>query len=160
MLHAKSWFSTVFLLFTASVRSRPPGPPAVPQVFLSVFCFWPTSGNLPCVKICFPQYLFITRRYMQRKYSFFLKRAFFRPFTANVRSRPPGRPAVPGVFVFKIILSLLCLIFGPYFGLKLGNLCFSYILISSFCAEISCFENITRGSFFTFFMSVCYMSIP
>ena len=22
--------------------------------FLSVFCFWPTLGKLPCVKICFP----------------------------------------------------------------------------------------------------------
>ena len=33
----------------------------------SVFCFWPTSGNLPCVKICFPQYFGITRRYMQKK---------------------------------------------------------------------------------------------
>ena len=28
---------SVFLLFTASVRSRPPGPPAVPGVFLIVF---------------------------------------------------------------------------------------------------------------------------
>ena len=35
-----------------------------------VFCFCPTSGNLPCVKICFPQYFGITRRYMQKKYFF------------------------------------------------------------------------------------------
>ena len=34
--------------------------------FFSVFCFWPTSGKLPCVKICFPQYFCITRRYMQK----------------------------------------------------------------------------------------------
>ena len=36
----------------------------------SVFCFWPTSGNLPCAKICFPQYFGITRRYMQKKIFF------------------------------------------------------------------------------------------
>ena len=29
----KAYFSAVFLLFTASIRSRPPGPPAVPGVF-------------------------------------------------------------------------------------------------------------------------------
>ena len=29
---------------------------------LSVFCFWTTSGNLPCVKICFPKYFGINRR--------------------------------------------------------------------------------------------------
>ena len=33
--------------------------------FFSVFCFWLTSGKLPCVKICFLQYFGITRRYMQ-----------------------------------------------------------------------------------------------
>ena len=36
----------------------------VQSLFLSlssVFCFLPTSGNLPCAKICFPQYLGITR---------------------------------------------------------------------------------------------------
>ena len=35
--------------------------------FFSAFYFSPTSGNLPCVKICFPQYFGITRRYMQKK---------------------------------------------------------------------------------------------
>ena len=49
------------------------GHPQSPEFFsffffsLSVFCFWPTSGKLPCVKICFPQYFAITRRYMQKK---------------------------------------------------------------------------------------------
>ena len=38
---------------------------------LSFFCFWPTSRNLPCVKICFPQYFGLTRRYMQQKKYFF-----------------------------------------------------------------------------------------
>ena len=37
----------------------------------SAFYFSPTSGNLPCVKICFPQYCGITRRYMQKKNIFF-----------------------------------------------------------------------------------------
>ena len=32
-------FRTFFLLFTASIRSRPPGPPAVPGVFHYVFVF-------------------------------------------------------------------------------------------------------------------------
>ena len=36
----------------------------------SAFYFSPTSGNLPCVKICFPQYFGITRRYMQKKIFF------------------------------------------------------------------------------------------
>ena len=39
--------------------------------FFSAFYFSPTSGNLPCVKICFPQYFDITRRYMQKKNIFF-----------------------------------------------------------------------------------------
>ena len=33
--------------------------------FFSAFYFSPTSGNLPCVKICFPQYFGITRRYIR-----------------------------------------------------------------------------------------------
>ena len=33
-LRKKGDFSDVFSVFTASVRSRPPGPPAVPGVFL------------------------------------------------------------------------------------------------------------------------------
>ena len=32
----KTDFQVIFRLFTASVRSRPPGPPAVPGVFISV----------------------------------------------------------------------------------------------------------------------------
>ena len=48
-----SSFSLSFSLFLSS--------------FFSVFCFWPTSGNHPCAKICFPQYFGITRRYMQKK---------------------------------------------------------------------------------------------
>ena len=39
--------------------------------FFSAFYFSPTSGNLPCVEICFPQYFGITRRYMQKKKYFF-----------------------------------------------------------------------------------------
>ena len=38
--------------------------------FFSAFYFSPTSGNLPCVKICLPQYFGITRRYMQKKIVF------------------------------------------------------------------------------------------
>ena len=44
---------------------------------LSVFCFWPTSGNLPCAKICFPQYFGITRRYMPKMKIFFLGNFYF-----------------------------------------------------------------------------------
>ena len=35
----KADFRAIFLLFTASVRSRPPGPPAVPGVFILVTIF-------------------------------------------------------------------------------------------------------------------------
>ena len=38
--------------------------------FFYAFCFSPTLGNLPCVKICFPQYFGIPRRYMQKKKKF------------------------------------------------------------------------------------------
>ena len=88
--------------------------------FFSVFYFWPTSGNLPCVKICFPQYFGKTRRCMQKKYFFkvmfifflltknrFLS-VFFRLFTAW--SRPPGPPAEP----WSILLTLCCRHFPSY----------------------------------------------
>ena len=110
-------------------------------LFSYAFCFSPTSGNLPCVKICFPQYFGITRRYMQKifclgnfysftsVFSYFLRpafshgrlgqpqshefcilfsfcvfivpeiRGFFLLFKASVQSRPPGPPAVLGVFL-------------------------------------------------------------
>ena len=35
--------------------------------FLSVFCFWSTSGKFPKLKFCFPQYFGRTRRYMPKK---------------------------------------------------------------------------------------------
>ena len=62
-----------------------------------------TSGNLPCVKICFPQYFGITRRYMQKKqflgnFYFFTKKTDFR--AASIRSRSLNQPLVPGVFFF------------------------------------------------------------
>ena len=53
------WSITYFFLLLLSFFS-----------FFSAFYFSPTSGNLPCVKICFPQYFGITRRYMQKKYFF------------------------------------------------------------------------------------------
>ena len=65
--------------------------------FFSAFYFSPTSGNLPCVKICFPQYFCITRRYVQKKIGNFDFWAFFLFFTASIRSRPPGPPLVSGV---------------------------------------------------------------
>ena len=84
--------------------------------FPPVFCFWHTSGKLPCVTICFPQYFGITRRYAKKiflggKFNFFLrkKKLIFRPFfffffMGSVWSRPPGPPAVPGVLIYFSIL--------------------------------------------------------
>ena len=46
--------------------------------FFSAFYFSPTSENLPCVKICFPQYFGITRRYMHKINIFLGKKADFR----------------------------------------------------------------------------------
>ena len=61
--------------------------PKTPLLELSRFSS--TSGKLPCVKICFPQYFGITRRYMQKKtfvfgkfYFFYEKKMIFRPFFA------------------------------------------------------------------------------
>ena len=72
------------------------------------FAFHPLRGNSH-VRNNFTQYFGITRRYMQKKnifggkfYFFKKKRCFFPAvfllFMASVRSRPPGPPAVPGVF--------------------------------------------------------------
>ena len=44
--------------------------------FFYVFCFWPTSGKLLRLKICFLQYFGITRRYMHF-FSFFFFVVFF-----------------------------------------------------------------------------------
>ena len=43
--------------------------------FFYAFCFSPTSGKLPRLKICFPQYFGITRRYMQKIIIYF----FYQP---------------------------------------------------------------------------------
>ena len=56
--------------------------------FFSAFYFAPTSGNLPCVKICFPQYFGITRRYMQNdfflgSFYFFYEKTDFRAITVT-----------------------------------------------------------------------------
>ena len=52
--------------------------------FFYAFCFPPTSVKLPSVKICFPQYFGITRRYMQKKnrsnFYFFTEKTDFRAF--------------------------------------------------------------------------------
>ena len=56
LYYAKQPF-TIFQLFTASVRSRPPGPPAVPGVFFSfphfiLAYFGPGGLRAPCVLAC------------------------------------------------------------------------------------------------------------
>ena len=50
--------------------------------------FWPTSGKLPRLKICFRQYFS----------DFFLFSGFFPVFSASVRSRKPEPPLVHWVF--------------------------------------------------------------
>ena len=57
-------------------------------------------GKLPRLKICFPRYFGITRRYMQKKFllGYFYFLVFSQLFTASVQSRSPGPPAFPGVF--------------------------------------------------------------
>ena len=92
-------------------------------IVFTYFCFSPTSGKLPSVKICFPQYFGITRRYMQKKYLLgvnfiFLRKKgyfsdFFLLFTASVRSRPPGPPAVPGVLKYVQVVIFKGLGVGP-----------------------------------------------
>ena len=70
----KQIFIAFFLLFMTSVRSRPPGLPAVPGVFGMQPHFNPT------------------RRFSKENKSFFI---------ANIWSRPPG-PTLPWV-IFKVI---------------------------------------------------------
>ena len=66
--------------------------------FFSVFCFWPTSGNLLCAKICFPRYFGITKKYIQIFFSgnfyFFTKKPliferFLRPAFGHGRLGHP-----------------------------------------------------------------------
>ena len=38
------------------------------SLYLYVFCFWPTSGKLRRLKVCFTQHFGITIRYMYKKY--------------------------------------------------------------------------------------------
>ena len=75
---------------------------------LSVFCFWPTSGKLPRLNICSPQYFGTARRNMHffccNLYLFYEEKntdfwVFFLLFMASVQLRPPGPPQVPGVLV-------------------------------------------------------------
>ena len=46
MFTKKTDFRAIFRLFSASVWSRPPGPPAVPGVFTSVFSDWEEVATL------------------------------------------------------------------------------------------------------------------
>ena len=62
--------------------------------FFSAFYFSPTSENLPCVKICFPQYFGITRRNIYKK-----NRVIFFFCMASARSRSLDQPLVPGVLI-------------------------------------------------------------
>ena len=79
--------------------------------FFYVFCFWPTLGKLPRLKICFPHYFGMKNIYKKKLWViFFLRkktnfRAFFLLFTASVRSRPPGPPLVPGVLARIIFMA-------------------------------------------------------
>ena len=70
------------------------------SLFSLFFCFWPTSGNLPCVKICFPHYFGITRWYMQKK-----KLEIF-IFYDQCSVTAAGPPLVPGVLILDPITVL------------------------------------------------------
>ena len=60
-------------------------------------------GEIPvCEDIYKKKYLFLVILILLRKKADF--RAFFRLFTASVRSQPPGPPAVPGVFKLVSLL--------------------------------------------------------
>ena len=73
--------------------------------FFSVFCFWPTSGKLLRLKICFPQYFGI------------------------VRSRLPGPPLVPGVFMSVTHKKCCPQMFGPQKKIVTTSV-FVYIFLS------------------------------
>ena len=76
-------------------------------LFFSVFCFSPTSVNLPCAKICFPQYFGISRRNTKKKkknqviFIFLREKLIFACFfgTASIRSQILDQPLVTGVFL-------------------------------------------------------------
>ena len=82
----KGYFRVIFRDGQCSVAE--PGPTPSPWSislllsFFYAFYFSPTSGNLPCMKICFPQYFGITRRYMQ-------KRNIFQVIFLFLRKNPP-----------------------------------------------------------------------
>ena len=82
--------------------------------FFSAFYFSPTSGNLPFVKVCFPQYFGLTRRYMQKKifllgnFYFFTKKADFGAcFRNGQRSvTEPGPTPSPWSIIIIFMLRL------------------------------------------------------
>ena len=100
-----------------------------PIIFLLCFQFMTFSlGPVPCLapiaatmvvngQVCFPQYFGITRIYinfifLRKKNTNFL--AVFLLFTASVRSRPPGPPAVPGVFLLKLSIGYFSAFYGQH----------------------------------------------
>ena len=78
----------------------------VQSLFLSFFSFSPSfafdplRGNSRVQKFVSPNNLVILIFLPKKRADFF---AFFRLFTASVRSRPPGPPAVPGVFLVHFL---------------------------------------------------------
>ena len=85
--------------------------------FFSAFYFSPTSGNLPCVKICFPQYFGITRRYMQKKlvnfYFITKKSLFLSVFSTLMPVFGRGRLGHPQSVEYTFSFS--CKLFWEYF---------------------------------------------
>ena len=119
---------------TAIVRSR--SLDQTLEYFLSfsftyAFCYSPALGNLPCVKICFPQYFGITRRYMQKKnlgnFYFFTKKAgFCTCFRNGQRSvTEPGPTPSPWSILFLSTPSAFHPLRGypgRYFGITKRNI--------------------------------------
>ena len=83
---------------------------SVSLFFFSVFCFWPTSGNILWLKICFPQYFGMTRRCMQKKiffegnFYFFMKKRWFLQGQRSV-SEPGPTPSPWSIFCIFFFFS-------------------------------------------------------
>ena len=100
--------------------------------FRSFFCFLlftpsPTSGNLPGVKICFPQYFGITRRYMQKNIFFlvifiFLRkktdfRVIFRHYQRSVAE--PGTTPSPSSIIIPFLPKKRIIFFNALYTVHL-----------------------------------------
>ena len=111
----------------------------------SVFCFWPTLGNLLCAKICSPQYFGITRRYMHGNFFFTKKKKIFerffdflRPAFGHGRLGHPQSLEYSSSFLLGLYLCCMESVWKYFSGVRTKNI----ILQCSIQHWSGCFDTL------------------